>query len=1392
MGAIGSVIAESLKPTGGCEDNPTHAFNIPAWAFDRGNAQTFTKDYADAGPMVASGGESPVVVEYDVSFPSTSDYRLRVQYAAADARPVVLSIDGRAVTNVCRGATGSWNTSGAGWEESALLPLTAGKHKLKLERTGAFPHVMNLRFDCAQPLPTGWVVNRPKARKLVAGVPAPTVTLHEPAVDLPALRRAIEDLAHTFGKRYANGSRYLARLGKLEAAATAEKDIRKEFTALQREALLANPLLDFQDVLLVKRPAKSPSLGLPHNWESNCSLPGNGYDDELCVWSLKDTGAEPRTLFQPGGKFVGDVDLHWDADRVLFSMPGTNGRWQVFEMALSGEMARPHPGPLPQERENDSPRAGESAAPGKSTDSSGKIAKARSKPEAAEFRGSAAMLSLSPGERAGVRASVSPISASQARQLTGEQPDVDSYDACYLPNGKIAFTSTAMFVGVPCVNGSAHVATLYVMDPDGRNIRQLCFDQEHNWCPTVMNDGRVLYARWEYTDTPHSNSRMLFTMNPDGTSQAAYLGSGSYWPNSFFYARPIPNHPTKVVSIIGGHHDHPRMGELVVFDPQQGRLEGEPAVQRIPGFGKKVEPLIRDGLTLESWPKFLHPWPLSEKYFLVACKPSPRAPWGIYLADVFDNLLPLKQLPDFALLEPIPLRKTARPPVIPERVKPERTDAVVVLQDVYAGDGLSGVPRGTVKSLRLFTYHYAYQGMGGLLGVVGMDGPWDIKRVLGTVPVEADGSARFRVPANTPISMQPLDAEGKAVQLMRSWMTAMPGETVQCTGCHDRQNSAPPAAKSFLAMSKPPSDITPWRGPVRGFSYAREVQPVIDRHCVSCHDGKAQPDGSTPPDLRGDVKLADWSSVTPGNGGYAKTAGKFSVGYAALHRYVRRPGIESDFHVLEPLEFHADTTQLVQMLQQGHHGVQLDAEAWDRLVTWIDLNCPFHGTWGEDIASPGNQRERRRDLLKLYANVNDDPEAVPVAAELGVLGAVRENEVSGNVRPHPGPLPQERENHSPRLDTSNATSAPVAQAPNNETVATVPQTSEQPARAASFSLSPGERAGVRASVPTNLPPALAGWPFDAAEAQRRQTASDLSAKRHLELAPGITLELVRIPSGEFLMGSPDGPPDEQPVSRVRISEAFWIARTEINNTQFACFNAAHDSRVEDKNTYQFGIHGYPANEPTQPVVRVSWQEAMGFCHWLNARTGLRFTLPTEAQWEWACRAGTSTPFSFGERDTDFSGHANFADAKLREFASDPYTVDKPLANATPYDDWIPKDARFNDGALIAVAPGRYAPNAWGLQDMHGNVAEWTRSGYAPYPWAADGRDDESRVGRKVVRGGSWRDVPARGTASFRLSYESWQHVYNVGFRIVCESELKDGSIPVSTTTRGETPKISAR
>jgi len=1179
----------------------------------------------DAEPMVGNL-RYPTRVEYDIDFPVAAKYTLHIRYAARTARPLQLSLDGENIGLACRTPTGGWNTSRAAWEETCDVDVTCGKHTVKLSCNGYFPHVVALRFDSPVAFPKDWTLHRPGARGLPKPPPVPT------DVKTDALRLAIRDLMETYGAEYPNGQQYLGRLDELaakikelSAEVTEEFDtLKDELIALRREALLANPLLNFDRLLLVKRGANSPRLGLPQNWESNSSLAKTGYDDQIAALSPISPDGQTSTLFRPSnGEFVGDVDLHFDADRMLFSMPGDNGRWQVFEIHADG---------------------------------------------------------------------------SGLRQLTGEQPDVDSYDACYLPDGRIIFTSTACFIGVPCVTGASHVATLYVMDADGGNIRQLCFDQEHNWCPTMLNNGRVLYSRWEYTDTPHSNTRLLFHMNPDGTQQMEYYGSNSYWPNSIFYARPIPGHPTQVVSIVGGHHDNPRMGELILFDPALGRFEADGVVQSIPGYGQKVEPTIADGLTRDSWPKFLHPYPLSEKYFLVSSKPTPTSLWGIYLVDVFDNMLLIAESPGYALLEPVPFRKTAAPPVIPDNVDLTRCDAEVYIPDIYVGDGLKGIPRGTVKALRLFTYHFAYHNLSGSMGVVGMDGPWDIKRVIGTVPVFEDGSARFRVPANTPIALQPLDDEGKALQLMRSWMTAMPGEFLTCAGCHEPQNTAPPT-KQTLALAEPPAEIKSWYGPTRGFAYAREVQPVIDKHCVGCHDGQPQPDGGQIADLRGTEKISDYRIH-----GMAAMGGRFSVGYSELHRFVRRPGLESDYHLLTPMEFHSDTTQLVQMLDKGHHGVKLDAEGWDRLITWIDMNCPYHGTWGEDVGDPGRQRERRRDLLKKYGNVDDDPEAIPP--------------------PDPDSI------YCRRV-------APILPDP------------------------PAEKALSRVYCDN--------WPFDAAEAKRLQQAAGPSTRRSIELGDGLTMQLVLIPAGEFVMGSALDADDEGPPLKVQIERPFWMGACEVTNQQYAQFEPNHDSHFESMLSACHGVHGHPVNRPEQPVVRVSWSQTMAFCRWLSEKTGYRFSLPTETQWEYACRAGTATPTYYGDLDTDFSQFANMADAKIGHLARDWYILDKPIDNPSKYDDWIPKDARYDDGAVLSIAPGKYQPNAWGLCDMHGNVAEWTATNYRSYSREdADGRDAATSSDRKVVRGGSWRDRPKRCTSSFRLGYRPYQCVYNVGFRVMCE------------------------
>ncbi len=1074
-------------------------------------------------------------------------------------------------------------------------------------------------------------------------------------VDFEAIRLAIRDLAQTFPQQYTKSREYLRRADQYEQRLPeiraglqrddlAAKQQAAEILAFQREALMANPLLDFDQLLLIKRvPLGDPRrprgdgkglgkfVGVPQqsSWQQDNMPDVDKWENEIAVMSGLRSKPKFRTLYKPPQqRLVGDLDLHYDADKILFSMPNDDRVWQVCEIDAGGN---------------------------------------------------------------------------NFRQLTvGAFPDIHNYDACYLPSGEIAFVSTAPLQGVPC-NASVNTAMTYKMDADGNNIRQLCFDQDHNYCLTTTHDGRIMYLRWEYTDIPHVWGRYLFTMNPDGTNQREFYGSGGYWPNSIFYARPIPKHPTKVVGVVTGHHVG-RVGELVIFDPAHGRNAADGVVQRIPGRGQKVEPLIQDRLTNDTWPKFLQPYPLSEKYFLVSCKPRPEDLWGIYLVDVFDNMVLVEELEGHALLEPIPLRKRTTPPVIPDKVKPGVNTALLYMEDVYQGPGLKGVPRGTVKELRLFTYHFAYQRLAGISHRVGADGPWEPKRMLGTVPVEEDGSAMFRVPAKVPISIQPVDADGKALQLMRSWTTAMPGEIVSCVGCHEEQNSTP-LSQNTIAAKRDPSRIKPWHGPVRGFSFAREVQPVLDKYCVGCHDGTQKHGRPAKPDFRAEqgkfVVLKGGNpephviSGVPREELHKKWGGVFEPAYFELRRYVRVGGFESDIRRLNAAEFGAETSELVQMLQKGHHGVELDPEAWERLFVWIDLNAPCHGTWRETVGVARTERDhfRRIELRKRFADIHgEDPEAYPPS----------------NAKPVEPVRPRHR-----------------------------------------------------ARRPVEIPQ-VAGWPFDRQEAARRQAAAG-KATRTIDLGEGVTLETVLIPAGEFVIGDPKGPGDERPLAAVKIEKPFWIGKFEVTNEQYAQFDPSHDSRFEHKGSWVFWEHhlGWRLNHPQQPVVRISQQEAEAFCRWLSQKTGQRITLPTEAQWEYACRSGSDQPLSWGDLDADFSKLANMADVTIRQLAYD--TDGRHTA------DMVPRDVRYDDKSLVSADVGSYQPNAWGLHDVHGNVWEWTRSAYKPYPYRdGDGRNRLAPGDRSVVRGGSWRDRPKRCRSAFRLSYPTWQKVHNVGLRVVCE------------------------
>ncbi|NQT87190.1 hypothetical protein HQ560_10530, partial [bacterium] len=336
-----------------------------------------------------------------------------------------------------------------------------------------------------------------------------------------ALRRAITDLKNT----HANypGDEFLTRLDAFKDLASLGKAIPKgreadlercqEYLRLRRKALLANPLIDFDEVVLVKREQKGKS-GFPQNYEGNSSV--DWYlDDSIVTLRIKDPDPELHVLYKPKQQvFCGDIDLDYGGEKLLFSSIGKDGNWHVFEIDMDG---------------------------------------------------------------------------TGLRQVSQSAQDLDNYDAVYLPDSRIIYNCTSGYAGVPCVGGNAYVANLHIMDRDGRNARRLTFEQDNDWHPTVMANGRVMFLRWEYTDSSHYFSRVLMHMNPDGTNQSELYGSNSYWPNGIFYARPVPGGGSRFVGIVSGHHGVARYGQCVLFDPAKGRHEADGAVQAIPGYGKTVE-----------------------------------------------------------------------------------------------------------------------------------------------------------------------------------------------------------------------------------------------------------------------------------------------------------------------------------------------------------------------------------------------------------------------------------------------------------------------------------------------------------------------------------------------------------------------------------------------------------------------------------------------------------------------------------------------------------------------------------------------------------------------------------------------------------------------------------
>ena len=628
------------------------------------------------------------------------------------------------------------------------------------------------------------------------------------------------------------------------------------------------------------------------------------------------------------------------------------------------------------------------------------------------------------------------VASGEIRQITSGLGFADYEPAC-LPNGDIIFSSTRCVQTVDC--WWTEVSNLYTCDADGRYLRRLGFDQVHTVFPQMLDDGRVIYTRWDYNDRGQIFPQALFQMNSDGTGQTEFYANNSWFPTTIAHARGIPG-TEKVMAIFMGHHTA-QAGKLGTLDPAKGRQENagaqliapirHTAAERIDSFGQEGE-------------LFQYPYPLTEMEFLVGYAPQGwktaheekgGADFGIYWMDVNGRRELLAADATLACQQPTPLVARTPPPARPTSIDYRKTTGTYYMQDVYAGAALAGVPRGTVKKLRVIALEFRAAGVGNN----GSDGPgggalvstpiaigngsWDVKTVLGDATVHADGSAHFTVPARTPIYFQALDERNHAIQTMRSWSTLQPGEVQSCVGCHESKNRAPPAARygDSLALKTGPQALMPFHGPPRGFSFPKEIQPILDHHCIRCHNDRSakmeakrlekpitrecdpawrvdmpagrrrSPTGAVmasgkagaPPEpsqtnrpafsllgaTKDDAKAKrSWSdaylnlTLSTGTDNYEAVGAYFGVFDGQMVNWI---GSQSVPTPLPPYAAGACRSGLFPLLAADHYGVSLSPEELDKLACWIDLFVPYCGDYFEaNIWSAEERAKYDRYLTK--------------------------------------------------------------------------------------------------------------------------------------------------------------------------------------------------------------------------------------------------------------------------------------------------------------------------------------------------------------------------------------------------------------------------------------------
>lgn len=689
------------------------------------------------------------------------------------------------------------------------------------------------------------------------------------------VRAAIDDLLETYGRKYPGGNEYNNRLeaieNKLENADLHEVEILKgRFEELHREALIANPLVCSQEILFVVR----------KQYRSHY----HAIDTLFHTGEFNVDRNEPHGNLFEGGGAMKTIDF------------GNGGAVKTLLTVPKGIARDPQ----------------------------------------VHFNGTEIVFAMRRNVDEDYHIWQIDSDGSGLKQLTRAR-GVSDFDPIYLADDSIVFSSTREPKYNMCSRDSA--ANLFRMDADGANIHQITKNTLFDNHSTAMADGRILYARWEYVDRNFGDAHGLWTVNPDGTNQAVYWGNNTAVPGAVFNAQEIPG-TEQILCVLGPHHDR-LWGAMAIIDRRLGTDGRKPVIRTWPADA--IDPIRSGGAfdcdlharTVKL--KYEDPWPLSEKYFLCSRMTGKGEQTGIYLVDIFGNEI-LLHTEASGCYDPMPVKGKPRPPRIASRRDFESSKGYFFVGDVYEGTHMRGVPRGSVKYLRVVESPQKRHWSKGLWHGQGYTAPamnWhslENKRILGTVPVEEDGSAYFEVPADVFVYFQLLDENKMMIQSMRSGTVAQPGEHTGCIGCHDQRHKTPLASESKTpkALLRSPSKLKGWYGSHRLFGFMDQVQPVFDKHCVSCHD-------------------------------YGKKAGQklnlapdrtlvFNTAYTELWRkgYVKCVGA-GPAPVQAARTWGSHASKLINEIQKpsipDHEQIRLNTEEFDRLVTWLDLNAVYYPTY---------------------------------------------------------------------------------------------------------------------------------------------------------------------------------------------------------------------------------------------------------------------------------------------------------------------------------------------------------------------------------------------------------------------------------------------------------------